>query len=72
MEYLIIHKKGKKERFEDAATAWYAVEDRYPGAVLSSRSGCGRGILTMHDLAEQGPIKVKAGRRIVAFVQRRC
>ncbi len=68
MEYLIVHKSGKKERFEDAATAWYSIDDRYPGAYLRRRRIRGRGIFAMHDISAFGHAKVCSGRRIVARI----
>ncbi len=54
--------------FEDAVTAWYAVERRYPGAILKHGRVQSAGILAMHDLTDLGAVKVKAGRRIVACI----
>ena len=34
MKYLTVHKKRERERFEDAATVWCAVDGRSKGAVL--------------------------------------
>ncbi len=68
MEYLIVHKSGKREKFEDAASAWYAVEGRYPGAILRGYASEGTGIFAMHDLSVIGPVNVKVDRRIVARI----
>ncbi len=65
---LIIHKSGEREAFEDNATAWYAIEDRYPGAILRGYAGEGTGIFAMHDLSVIGLVNVKVARRIVARV----